>query len=401
MKTLIAFELKKILNRKVLWVMLAFGLAMMAWVDKEVIQYRTSGYLQGWRAVIAQYEGQTITEAFRQQALSDYNQYVAGNAEHFVAYPSDAQGGLRYHSKGFDYYLGAGSAYDRLTQMTTLESEQEQFADAQQYLKNGTWEDGKPLDAGSRRYFERYVHRGPQTPVLHDAKGWQDYLDTGKASLPGMVAMILSALALLGAFNGEASARMEAVVLTTKARRRLTTAKLLAGGCAACAVALLFLALHVGVFAWAYMLDGAHLPAGQVYFHYATDLTVAQAFALSNGVTVLAVLACAAVAAWASAQFRHPLLALLVAGAVLGAMMGVDGLINTISNLSDSLLPDWVNLLHEYAFLLPTSALYNHYGVFYGMDEPLKLAFLLACPSAITALFCWLAQYAFLRRRRA
>ena len=399
MKTLIAFELKKLVNRKVLWVVLALGLAMMAWADKEVIQYRTSGYLQGWRAVIAQYEGRTVTEAFRQQVLSDYNQYVAGNAEHFVAYPSDAQGGVRYHSKGFDYYLGAGSAYDRLTQITTLESDQEQLLDAEQYLKSGTWEDGKPLDASSRRYFEQYVRQGPQTPGVHDAKGWQDYLDTGKSSLPGMVAMILSVLALLGSFNGEASARMEAVVLTTKARRRLAAAKLLAGGCVACAVALLFLTLHVGVFAWAYGLEGAGLPASQVFFHYATDLTVAQAFALSNVATVLAVLACAAVAAWASAQFRHPLLALLVAGAVLGAMMGVDGLINTISNLSDSLLPDWVNLLHEYAFLLPASALYNHYGVFYGMDEPIKLTFLGVFPLMLIALLCWLAKSSFLRQR--
>ena len=396
MGTLVGWELKKILNRKALWVALALGLALMVQTDTSVVHDGVSGYARGWHDTYAKYEGQVATEALRTRMQEDYEQYAAAHPESFQkAEFADETGEPAYYATDSGYYSGVDSAYIWLAQEYTVEYIQENYRNAAQELQSGVDGKGAPLEYYSIRFDREIVRNGVWTPVIHDSLLWTQYFYQFGSGLPGMLALAVAVLALLGLFNGEASARMEAVVLTVKARQRLAAAKLIAGAIVVAAVMALILLLHGGLYVWAYGFTGADVPARIVFSAMdITDLT-----ALSMGVLLiltkaLAVAACASAVAWASARFRHPLLSLLAVAAVLGAMM-VGAVGQVIPHHYNS--PFLVGF-GEYAQRLPFPTVIG--DNLYDIAHPQAVASLVLFPVAFGVLLCWLAYRAFLRRRK-
>lgn len=83
MRTLIAFEFKKLLNRKTLWVALALVLAFAAYDTKGMWQSRFGGYVKGLRDASAHFEGQVLTDAVAAQARAMLLRYAQQHPEDF------------------------------------------------------------------------------------------------------------------------------------------------------------------------------------------------------------------------------------------------------------------------------------------------------------------------------
>jgi hypothetical protein len=115
-------------------------------------------------------------------------------------------------------------------------------------------------------------------------------------------------------------------------------------------------------------------------------------------VLVLAAVCCSVIVAWSSARFRHPLLILLIAGAILGSMVVLqDNEMTLFCRGEETPLFNGISWLLN---MLPVNTLIHTYFLAEQVTMASKLAFLLAFPLALSTLLCWLAGRAFLRRRK-
>ncbi len=395
MKTLLAYELKKLLNRKILWVALALGMALLVWLDMSIIN--NTSYAQGWHDVYAKYEGQVATEALQQRMQEDFSSYVAAHPGDFQeAWRDDQTGAVHYMANDSGYNYGISDAYNWLSQGMTVESVEAQYLDAKQQLENGVSQDGTPLGYNDIRFYEKIVRNGLRTPIIHDALFWLEVFYQARGISTGILTLAVAVLALLGLFNGEASARMEAVVLSARYRQRLASAKLVSGGIVVIVFTMFYLALHIGLSILVYGLTGMDAPAQTVFSAMdTTALTAGTVGFLILLVKALAIMACASAVAWASARFRNPLMSLLAAAAVLAVTM----LVMVVSAIPDYYNSPVLTAILEHAALLPLKVTLD--DVLYEVARPPQLTCLLVFPVVFTALFCWLAKRAFLRRRRA
>ncbi len=403
MKTLLAYELKKLLNRKILWVALALAVGM--WVQVRaigIVNERLSGSVQAERDILGQYEGEVITEALQARLQQDMERYIAAHPDSFFLMQideNDPDSKEEYwpNEAATRYESSAWVTYYNLIGSRSLEDQQEYVRYAQQRLDDGTTEQGKPLTYQDKRRYQEIVQEGAIPSVIHYARGWEEFFQGIDEN--GFMAIVVIGLALLGLFNGEASARMEAILLTAKARRRAVAAKLLAATLVATGVAALFFGLRFAAVAFAWGLDGAMLPVSAMNTHYgAGTMPILPAFALSSLALALAAVACGAIVAWVSARFRHGLLTLLVGGGILTAMALVwDFRPQLFKPIYGTLAFDWI---HKFMSALPLTVLRDTYDLAELICQPSLLILLLAVPAALTVLLYWLAQRAVLRRRK-
>ncbi len=404
MRTLLAFELKKILNRKTLWLALALGVVM--WVQVRGTGYiyeRLSGRAQGFKDVTMQYEGQVLTEALQARIQADFDGYVAAHADRF-AWKTFSQGepeeftSLCTTEEALDYDDGVLDSFGSLTVARSLEERQERMRQNQQALASGEDEQGKPLTAKQRRAINEEILYLAVTPVVHYARGWQEFFQSPNEN--GLWVLVAVVMALLGLFNGEASARMEPIVLTARSRRRAVAAKLLAAAMVAGGSVALFFGLQFAAMAYTWGLQGALLPATALD-HVAVSMPIIVVFALTVLVLALAAMACAAVVAWASARFRHGLLSLLASGAILAGMailwrnswMLMEPPYNLHGNTVYEVIREWL-------LALPINTLMDPIYMSDRVTDWGTLAQLVLLPMVLSALLCWLAVRAFLRRRK-
>ncbi len=403
MKTLLAYEFKKLLNRKIFWIALALCVGM--WVQVRaigIINERFSGSVQAERDVLRQYEGQVITEALQARIQQDFERYVAAHPDRFSLMQMDEndpgskeeywpnEAATRYESSVW-------ATYYNLIGNRSLEDQQEFVRFAQQRLDKGTTEQGKPLTYQDRRTYQEVVKEGAIPAVVHYTRGWEEFYQGIDEN--GFMAIVVIGLALLGLFNGEASAHMDAVFLTAKARRRAVAAKLLAATAVATGIAALFFGLRFAAVAFAWGLDGATLPVSAMNRDYGVGtMPILPAFALSALVLALAAVACGAIVAWASARFRNGLLTLLAGGGILAAMALVwDFRPQLFQPIYGTLAFDWI---HNFLSALPVTVLRDTYNLAEQISQPSLLVLLLAVPTGLTVLLYWLAQRAVLRRRK-
>ena len=218
MGMLVGWELKKILNRKALWVALALGLALMVQTDTSVVHDGVSGYARGWHDTYAKYEGQVATEALRTRMQEDYEQYAAAHPESFQkAEFADETGEPAYYATDSGYYSGVDSAYIWLAQEYTVEYIQENYRNAAQELQSGVDGKGAPLEYYSIRFDREIVRNGVWTPVIHDSPLWTQYFYQFGSGLPGMLAQIITS-SLMMAYALVGFAVLHTVTLTLRSR---------------------------------------------------------------------------------------------------------------------------------------------------------------------------------------
>jgi ABC-type transport system involved in multi-copper enzyme maturation permease subunit len=406
MRMLVAYEFKKLLGRKALWVALILGLAFF--LLNPMSNSDNSGSqdsVRGIKDIYRQYEGQVLTEALQAKMQQDFDGYIAAHPDRFtqgvlegVDEDKDGQPDTTYfpNEVATDYDSEVWVAYSNLIGNMSLEDTQEFMRTVNEMLTSGTDTLGKPLTLSYRRSLEQTVQAGVAEPVVHYTKGWEGFFKD--EPLPGLLVLVITSMALLGLFNGEASARLDSVVLCTKARRQMVWAKLFVGAAVPAGAVLLFFGLQLARMALLWGLDGAMLPITALEsIRYATntlDLSVLSAFALSAVVLALAAVACGAVVAWASAQFRHVLLTLLAGGAVLAGMVWLwkqdVALFGTESSLAVG--------ANQLLYALPPNTLTNTYFMPERVASAGTLALLIILPIGLSVLLGWLANRAFLRR---
>ena len=406
MKTLLACELRKILSRKVLWVVLALGVVM--WVQVRgtgIVRERLSGSTQGVKDVIAQYEGQVLTEALQARMKESFESYVAAHGDRFIADPEPVGNDDSHWLPGeaaTPYDQGVWVTYANLSGQMSLEDLRESQRMFQQMLTTGVDEQGMALSADTRRSLNDRVRFFAATPMVRYAKGWEEFFRAPNEN--GLWVLLATVVALLGLFGGETSAHMDAIVLTARNRRRAVAAKLLAGAIVSGGSAVLFFGLQFAAQAYAWGLQGAWLPASQVDIRYGS-LPVAGVFALSVLALVLDAVACGAIVAWASARMRHVLLALLAAGAILGgmALLGMDSgtALQRQLRLLFSPYSPVLQMVDWFVYALPVNTLMENYPLAWNMSQAPTLILHLALPAGLAVMLSWLSSRAFLRRRRA
>lgn len=317
MAVLLRYELKKLLSRKLIWLFLALSFMFLLLGLKESLDLAASGFAQGMKDIYSLYEGRVVTNVFQKEVKAAYAEYVALHQDEFITYQNVENGEVTSYSKGSRYYDGVSQAFSDITNQTTVESQQESLQSMKETLSRGKNEDGSLLTWLQQRDYERMIHDGDTTPVVHYTRGWYE-LYTASSTIPSLLVLLTAGLALLPLFNGEHSSKMESIVLYAAQRRKAAAAKLLAALSFTSAVAVLYFAFNFLITALPYGLDGASLPVATMqYWHGSSQLTVGGAYALSSLAIILAAVACAALVCISSTLFRHPLLSLLCAGALI------------------------------------------------------------------------------------
>jgi hypothetical protein len=246
MKVLLAFEFKKLINSKAIWVALALSTALLALNSYNNIRLTLDGSVGGMREVYARYEGQTLTDTLHERMPSDYRTYAAARPDEFQ--PSTVD--LGYWAQfGHWHAYGMSMAYQSLMTRQTVEVLQTEWQQAKDALQTGISADGEKLSGETRQSYETLTSQPPVVPVIHYDLGWTDtsstFLIDMMMSVTGVglsdvvsfgIVLSLSVL-LIGLVGWGAERRMEPVVLTAARRKSALLAKALAAMSAAALVA--------------------------------------------------------------------------------------------------------------------------------------------------------------------
>ena len=404
MKTLIAFEFKKLAGKKTTWIVLAASLAVFILTNvMAVAGSDLFARAQGVRDVYGRYEGHAITKAFLKQAQEDFNAYMAAHEGRFSASTVTTPDGVVntwYFAAGPGYYEGVRLAFEELSNTCTLEDKQEKALEAQSRLDAGTEKDGRPLTGVMRGYYEYIVRNGAVPTVVHYSGLWSIYLINDNA-LPGTLALLCMVTMLLGLFNGEVTARLEPVVLTTRARKQVFRAKLLVMASVAAGSSVLFYGLQFILNAMIWGFKGADVPIGSFYFGFPANgngnIPVSAAFAWGQLAVLLSALCCGAALAWVSARWHKPLSATVAAALVLGGTVGLDAAYRNYAHFIDGLLDTTQGVL-DVLYNYPSNILFSGFSAFKATDT-ISLSVALTVLPALTVLLVLLARRSFLCRR--
>ena len=399
MAVLFRYELKKLFSRKMVWIMLALCMAYVLLLNQFTFEQKLSGRVQGIRDIYSIYDGCVVTEAFKKEVTTAFNQYIIEHPEHFVASSAMEDGVVIYFSKNMDYYSGALSAFNDIGNHESVESLQDSIKNAKEALARGNNEDGSPLQFYAVKGYMAIVKNGFDTPVVHYAQGWNT-LYIANSPVAGAFILFLLALGLLPLFNRERSSRMESVLLCSTKRVKAAEAKMLVGLCYASALAILFFGLEFLVVALTYGLDGASLPMSAMGSWYSgSSMTIGEAYTLAAIAALLAAVACGALVSLASALFRHPLAVLLCAGAFIAIQFVLSDAFNSYGRFfMDKPL---LYYLQSYIYRLPAVVLIIKLKLVVSMAELRYAVFLIGFPALLTGLIFWLAPRHYLKQRKA
>jgi ABC-type transport system involved in multi-copper enzyme maturation permease subunit len=344
MATLFRYELKKLLNRKLTWLMLAIGMLP------------SSAYAQGMRDVYAKYEGRVLTDALSDEANADKESFIAAHEAEFETFEDDEISALYYAGQS-DYNRGVWQAYELVTQSATWEQYLEKAARYQGYLDAGCYENGKPLTREDRSRLESdIVFLSTAPPVVHYAEGWK-YLSLCNQFL-GFFPLFLLALCMAPLFSGERAAKMEGVLLCAAKRRQLGMAKLLAASVLTLIIFVLLYGMQLLAVGLTYGLDGAAV-SDNYYSWLGLSFVRTQLGLFAGGalVALAAMLALAFITALFSAAFRNTLIAMLAYAGAVAAQFVLMSVVN--SEVWHSLKgPAW-KTVSDIVYLLPGNALFD------------------------------------------
>lgn len=404
MGALFRYELKKLLSRRLVWLIVALCAAYMVFINRGTLSQLWGGYVQGMKDVYAQYEGLTVTDALKQEAKDALSQYADDHPSHVQRW-ENPDGSVDYMSTamGLDYYSGVCVAYQEIGFLTSVEDIQSSRESRQLALDTGKNPDGSPLPGYQRKQYEQWLNYKEATPAVHYAMAWYDatYFDF---SSTGPILLFLLAIFVLPSFGRESSSRMEGVLFCAAGRNRAAVAKMLAAAFCAGALVLLFYGLELAISAATYGLDGAFAPARFIW----GDIPNAAAFAFALLAAMLAAAACASLTAFSSALSRNMLLSLLFAAAFIGVQILISAAIQggiaawLFRKMDNPLLePPWYYGLRQYAGMLPAVWLTNHNSPIGFVSSAGYALFWLGFPALLSALLCWLAPGSYFRPRRA
>lgn len=395
MGILFRYELKKLLNRKLVWALVALFTAYLVYANWNTLARGTNGYVEGMRSVYAQYEGRVFTDALKGEVIKAYSEYVAMHPSQYKEYAILNDTSVYTSDNG--YYAGVSDAYVNIFSDETLEDFQGYYQDRVKRLKSIQESSGNLLTDSEKKYLEKSIREGITTPVVRYCAGWEEQYNT-ESQVPGWFLLSVLVYTLYPLFNKEYSSKMEGVMLCAGRRRQAAFAKMLAASCIAVGNAVLYFGIGTLFTLIAYGLDGAALPCSLTCLPVGNaSMPIGALFALSYLATLLAAAACAALVACSSAASRNPLLSLLYAFAlivpqiVLGEMFRGGG-----EWMGDSQVAAFIQ---TYCTALPAELLLvQPVRQFINLDFAITA---IALPAAVIALCFGLAPRLFLRRRKA
>lgn len=397
MGILFRYEMKKLLNRKLVWLLLAVCVGIIVNFDWGMLPRQDN--VRGMRDVYAKYEGSVLTDAVAAEARADFERFAAAHPEQFET--DDMAGGLAPTGQN-GYFIGAWNAYMAVAQGTTAEKYREMAARYQGYLDAGSYENGKPLTQDDRSELKKEITvLGSVPPVVHYAEGWR-LLDLCNQDL-GIFPLFLLALCLAPLFSGERGAKMEGVLLCAAKRGRAAAAKLLTAFSVTLALVLLFYGMQLLILALTCGLDGASVPTVYTNWSYPSyGSTLLGSFAGTALLTLAAMLALAFLAALASAAFRNTLAAMLAYAVLIAAHFVLAGIVS--SEVWVYLKGSALGTVSRFIYLLPGNVLYDgSAGTQIGriLADPKYVAFGLALSLAIAAAAAASAWALYFKRRKA
>ncbi len=410
MKILLAFEFRKLLNRRLLWIMLALCAAVQLLSGYGAIRHALGGAVGGMKEVYARYDGQVITEDLKVRLLSDYREYAAAHPEEFK--PSEAELGYwaldeqiwrRRHGSGVML------AYQDLLYSQTREEIETAWHNASAGLTAGTDADGKPLSPSMRRWYMQLTAQPPYIPTVRYDLGWtlsfglQNLLDTAMMNIGATmigytpIGILLTLLLLflgLPGFPGERGARMEPVLLTGGLRKTAAYAKILAVTTAAAVAALALCLFKLLQCAATLGLGGWAMPSGS----YGLGASHLVSWVIN---TVAFMLGCAAGAALITAftaKARDAISALGLAIIVLAAQFALVklGELTHIYGPQDG----WMATLADLTQALPLNAV-TVQGAAFGDPTIFQTTMLFALPLVLLTISLLFTPKVYLRRRKS
>ncbi len=435
MKTLIAYEFKKLLSRKALWVTLALVLAMMAVGSRYPLQARLGGSVQGMRDAFAPFEGRVLTDALATEARALLLQYAATHPDEMLwpePPPDDEEFidpnplPMPVNYRGDDYAYGLWAGYDQLIHGRTAEYLRESGQRMQAVLDDGRdprFKDGRLLTPAQRQDYERSIEDCRHPAVVRYAAGWEKLLEElGYSTQTSLYVFALLIMGLTALFSGEHTAGMDKVLLCTSARRRAVLAKLAVSAIYSLTVYALIFGLTFASVAVGWGLDGGQQPVRNLckyvssYLPFSAEasgtLSVSALYLWALAMAALAAVVCSLLVAVVASVFRHPLAALGTAAAVLMAQFlpaMAEGTLQpvllgrqneTARLIFDVFLPRDLQTYEYWYIALPAFQLGVPGNILDFAGDGWMLAALAAAPLVLGSLSLWLVPRLYLKPRK-
>lgn len=402
MGTLFRYELKKLLSRKLTWLLLALCAAFLIFINWNTLEEGWTGRARGFRDVYGLYEGQAVTEAFKDDVENDFAEYIAAHPDHFDAAEPGEDGSVTWFPNDWDYYSGVWQAYQDISNHDSVEARQERIESAKTWLASGEYENGVKVNDSDRRHYGDMIRAGVTVPYIHYAQAWRNLISTD-TPLPAVLTFFVLGLAILSLFAGEGSSRMESVLLCAAGRRKAAFARMLAAFGFACAVAVLFFGMEIVFALISYGAGGAPLSLAEIEgYGSGAGMPAGLAFGLYMLSVAIIAASIAALVALASALFRHPVPALLLAAAFIFVQFLPSMFFDWYSawRVQQPLI-SWETAYYDYAVRMPAMLLMNRYHAVSSVSSTQFMHLAFGLPALIIALCLWLAPRRFLKRRKA
>lgn len=360
MRSLVAFELKKILSRRVTQVTVASLFVVLALVMAlNVLQQSgtdDAGNDVSGLAAIAQKKANAeadaglVTEERATEAIRAYQTFFDSDGqidEAFLAGGlSDPDSFYRYENRHVAFlgllmrpwmvgYESVSDVAPRIDASTTVSLYDKVAASVQATLDNAsdTWG-----YTPAERDFWMQKYESTAKPVAYGyAGGWSDILSCIDFLIFAIVAACVAAAPV---FAGEYQDRTDALVLSTRhGKGRLVAAKLVAAFLLSTAIYALYAAVVVGVPLAFFGADGAGLPLQSIRLSIPYDVTMAQAVGICVGIGWLLTLGMTGFTLFLSAKLRSQLAIFALCVAVLLLPLFLPTLPSSMANHALTLLP--------------------------------------------------------------
>lgn len=290
--TLYGFELKKILQRKMVWVtMLMMLLLCGVIVGGEVL----GNYVVDGEVVDSHYHMMQTDRAYG-RALTGRKVDQELLAEMAEAYGRLPEGEERYTLTGeYQRYARPYSAVLHLVRQTMGIQMEEAIvwqADEDAFYAGRLSHEEKVWDAGYLTEEEKTFWRKKEEMLAKPMVfAWDEgYSVLASAAYPlGLMLLLLIAISLSGVFPQEHDRRTDQLLLCSRlGKKQLYLAKMLAGVSFAAFASLVFSAVSIGTSLAVYGADGFDAPAQLLYQTYPWDFTVGEAVLILYGLMLAA-----------------------------------------------------------------------------------------------------------------
>ncbi len=373
MRSIVAFELKKIVARRVTQAAVGGLFAVLVLVFALNVLQQSSvderGEAVTGTAAIAQEKARAeahagaVTDERATEDIRAYQRLLEGRGAEGEAAPAPGAGGL----DPLAAYENEHAAYLHLIMRPWMNGS-EPLADVAPRIDAGetvrlydhvaasirTKLEASSSDWGyapSEAEYWMQKHAETQQPVAYGyAGGWEDVLACVDFLFFAIVAMCV---AIAPVFAGEYQEKTDAVVLATRnGKSKLVAAKIVAAFLFATAVFALYAAVAVGVPLAFFGADGAGLPLQSVQLAVPYDVTMAQAAAVCVGIAYLVTLGMTGFALLLSAKLRSPLAIFAICMAVVVLPIFLPSMPSGAVNHAMSLFPmnalGYANLFSSY-----------------------------------------------------